>query len=103
MSAGNSASDVISRSGAPGRRSRRWPYRLHQSTCMPNAAAAWASQASIEDAHVLAGCLKKYAGDPTTAPAKYENARRERTAAVVRASTETRNRAFNHALADAEG
>jgi salicylate hydroxylase len=58
---------------------------------------------AIEDAYVLAGCLKKYAGDPTTALAKYESARRERTAAVVRASTETRNRAFNRALADAEG
>jgi salicylate hydroxylase len=58
---------------------------------------------AIEDAYVLAGCLKKYAGDHTTALAKYENARRERTAAVVRTSTETRNRAFNHALADAEG
>jgi salicylate hydroxylase len=58
---------------------------------------------AIEDAYVLAGCLKKYAGDHTTALAQYENARRDRTAAVVRASAETRNRAFNHALADAEG
>jgi salicylate hydroxylase len=32
-----------------------------------------------------------------------QSARRERTAAVVRASNETRNRAFNHELADAEG
>jgi salicylate hydroxylase len=58
---------------------------------------------AIEDAYVLAGCLKKYAGDHATALAKYENARRDRTAAVVRASAETRNRAFNPALADAEG
>jgi salicylate hydroxylase len=58
---------------------------------------------AIEDAYVLAGCLTKYAGDPATALAKYESARRDRTAAVVRASTETRNRAFDHALADAEG
>jgi salicylate hydroxylase len=58
---------------------------------------------ALEDAYVLAGCLKKYAGDHATALAKYENARRDRTAAVVRASVETRNRAFNHALADAEG
>ena len=58
---------------------------------------------ALEDGYVLAGCLKKYAGDHATALAKYENARRDRTAAVVRASAETRNRAFNHALADAEG
>jgi len=58
---------------------------------------------ALEDAYVLAGCLKKYAGDHTTALARYENARSERTAAVVRASAETRKRAFNHALADADG
>jgi salicylate hydroxylase len=58
---------------------------------------------ALEDAYVLAGCLKKYAGDHATALARYENARSERTAAVVRASAETRKRAFNHALADAEG
>ncbi len=58
---------------------------------------------AIEDAYVLAGCLQKYAGDHATALAKYENARRDRTAAVVLASAQTRDRAFNHALADAEG
>jgi salicylate hydroxylase len=58
---------------------------------------------ALEDAYVLAGCLKKYAGDHATALARYENARSERTAAVVRASAETRKRAFNHALADADG
>jgi salicylate hydroxylase len=58
---------------------------------------------ALEDAYVLAGCLKKYAGDHATALAKYENARRDRTAAVVRASAETRNRAFDPALADAQG
>jgi salicylate hydroxylase len=58
---------------------------------------------ALEDAYVLAGCLKKYAGDYATALAGYENARRDRTAAVVRASAETRSRAFNPALADAEG
>jgi salicylate hydroxylase len=58
---------------------------------------------ALEDAYVLAGCLKKYAADHATALAKYENVRRERTAAVVRASAETRNRAFHPALADAEG
>jgi salicylate hydroxylase len=58
---------------------------------------------AIEDAYVLAGCLKKYAGEPTTALAKYETARRERTAAIVRAAAETRSRAFDRALADAAG
>jgi salicylate hydroxylase len=58
---------------------------------------------AIEDAYVLAGCLRKYAGDHPTALAKYETARRERTAAIVRAAAETRNRAFNPALADAAG
>jgi salicylate hydroxylase len=58
---------------------------------------------ALEDAYVLAGCLKKYAPDHATALARYENARSERTAAVVRASAETRNRAFNRALADADG
>jgi salicylate hydroxylase len=58
---------------------------------------------AIEDAYVLAGCLKKYAGEPATALAKYETARRERTAAIVRAAAETRSRAFDRALADAAG
>jgi salicylate hydroxylase len=48
---------------------------------------------ALEDAYVLAGCLKKYAGDHATALARYQNARRERTAAVVRAAAETRKRA----------
>jgi salicylate hydroxylase len=58
---------------------------------------------ALEDAYVLAGCLKKYAGDHATALTRYENARKERTAAVVRAAAETRKRAFDHALADAAG
>jgi salicylate hydroxylase len=58
---------------------------------------------ALEDAYVLAGCLKKYAADHATAFARYENARGERTAAVVRAAAETRKRAFDHALADADG
>ncbi len=40
---------------------------------------------ALEDAYVLAECLKKYASDHATALAAYENARRERTAEVVRA------------------
>ena len=52
---------------------------------------------ALEDAYVLAECLKKYAGDHATALAHTRMPDRERTAAVVRASAETRNRAFNHA------
>jgi salicylate hydroxylase len=58
---------------------------------------------ALEDAFVLAECLKKYASDHATALARYENARRERTADVVRASAETRKRAFHPALADTDG
>ena len=58
---------------------------------------------ALEDAYVLAECLKRYASDHATALAAYENARRERTAEVVRASAETRKRAFHPALADTDG
>jgi salicylate hydroxylase len=58
---------------------------------------------ALEDAYVLAGCLKKYSADHATALGQYENVRMHRTAAIVRASAETRKRAFNPALADAGG
>jgi salicylate hydroxylase len=58
---------------------------------------------ALEDAYVLAQCVGKYPDDHTTAFARYENARMERTAAVVRAAAETRKRAFDKALADARG
>jgi salicylate hydroxylase len=58
---------------------------------------------AIEDAYVLAQCLAKYGGDHATAFARYERARGERTAAMVRAAIETRKRAFDRALADADG
>ena len=44
-SPGSSLNVLISKSGAPGSRSRRWPYRLHQTTRMPKSEAACASQA----------------------------------------------------------
>jgi salicylate hydroxylase len=55
---------------------------------------------AIEDGYVIAACLKKYFADPATAFARYEDIRRERTAAVVRKSHEFRKQAFNPALGD---
>jgi salicylate hydroxylase len=54
---------------------------------------------AIEDAYVIAACLGKYSADPAAAGARYEDIRRERTAAVVRKSHENRKQAFNPALA----
>ena len=55
---------------------------------------------AIEDGYVLAACLAKYFGEPQRAFARYEDIRRERTAAVVRKSHENRRSAFSPALAD---
>jgi salicylate hydroxylase len=55
---------------------------------------------AIEDAYVLAACLAKHFDDPATAFARYEEIRRDRTAAVVRKSHENRRQAFSPALAD---
>ncbi len=55
---------------------------------------------AIEDGYIIAACLKKYFTDPATAFARYEDIRRERTAAVVRKSHENRKSAFSPALAD---
>jgi salicylate hydroxylase len=58
---------------------------------------------ALEDAYVLAQCVGKYPDDHATALARYENARMDRTATVVRAAAETRKRAFDKALADTKG
>lgn len=55
---------------------------------------------AIEDAYVVAACLKKHFDDPGAALARYEDIRRERTSAVVRKSHANRRQAFNPALAD---
>jgi salicylate hydroxylase len=57
---------------------------------------------ALEDAYVLAGCIAKHAGDPAAAFARYEDARRERTAAIVRRSLQTRTSAVNPAFTNAE-
>src|SRR5262249_62187166 len=55
---------------------------------------------AIEDAYVIAACLKKYFDDPGAALTRYEDIRRERTSAVGRKSHANRRQAFNPALAD---
>jgi salicylate hydroxylase len=55
---------------------------------------------AIEDGYIVAACLAKHFDDPATAFARYEDIRRERTAAVVRKSHENRRSAFSPALAD---
>jgi len=55
---------------------------------------------AIEDAYVVAACLQKFFTDPAMAFARYEEIRRDRTAAVVRKSHENRKQAFSPALAD---
>jgi salicylate hydroxylase len=55
---------------------------------------------AIEDSYVVAACLAKYFDDPAAAFARYEEIRRERTAAVVRKSNDNVKSAFSPALAD---
>ena len=55
---------------------------------------------AIEDAYVVAACVEKYFGEPATALARYEDLRRERTAAVVRKAHENRRQIFSPELAD---
>src|SRR5262245_17284260 len=53
---------------------------------------------AIEDSYVVAACLRRYFSDPSTALARYEGIRRERTAEVVRKSHSFRRQAFDAAL-----
>jgi salicylate hydroxylase len=55
---------------------------------------------AIEDGYVIAACLAKYFNDPDTALRRYEDIRRERSSAVVRASHENRRQVFSPALTD---
>jgi len=55
---------------------------------------------AIEDGYVVAACLARYFSDPAKALARYEDIRKERSSAVVRASHENRNSVFSPALAD---
>jgi len=58
---------------------------------------------AIEDGFVLGSCLVKHFGDPATAFARYEDARRDRTATVVRKAHENRRSVFSPALAAGSG
>jgi salicylate hydroxylase len=55
---------------------------------------------AIEDAYVIAACLAKYHDEPAKAGERYEDIRRERTAAVVRKSHANRKQAFHPELSD---
>jgi salicylate hydroxylase len=55
---------------------------------------------AIEDAYVLASCVSKYTKEPLLALERYQDIRRDRTAAVVRKAHENRRMAFSPALAD---
>jgi salicylate hydroxylase len=57
---------------------------------------------AIEDAWVLAACIDRHAGDYVAAFAAYEDARQERTGAIVRRSLQTRTNAVNKAFVSAE-
>ena len=55
---------------------------------------------ALEDGYVVAACLQRYFADPAKAFGRYEELRRERSAAVVRAAHENRKQVFSPALAD---
>jgi salicylate hydroxylase len=55
---------------------------------------------AIEDAFVLSACVQKYFDEPRLALTRYEDTRRERTAAVVRKAHENRSQAFSPELAE---
>jgi 2-polyprenyl-6-methoxyphenol hydroxylase-like FAD-dependent oxidoreductase len=57
---------------------------------------------ALEDAVVIARCLE-LSDDPEQALHRYENARLERTAAIVRGSSDNTKRFHNPALGNAEG
>jgi salicylate hydroxylase len=57
---------------------------------------------AIEDAYVLAAAIARHADDHAAAFAHYEAARRERTAAIVARSIQTRLKAVDRAFADAD-
>ena len=57
---------------------------------------------AIEDAYVVAACLSKYAKEPLVALPRYEDIRRDRTAAIVRKAHENRKQAFSPELANEE-
>lgn len=55
---------------------------------------------AIEDAYIVSACLQKYFAEPSAALVRYEDIRRDRTAAVVRKAQENRKLAFSPELAE---
>ena len=55
---------------------------------------------ALEDGYVVAACPQRYFTDPAKALGRYEELRKERSAAVVRAAHENRKQVFSPALAD---
>jgi salicylate hydroxylase len=55
---------------------------------------------AIEDAYVVAACISKYAEEPMATLSRYQDIRRDRTAAVVRKAHENRRQAFSPTLAN---
>jgi salicylate hydroxylase len=55
---------------------------------------------AIEDGYIIAACLAKHFDDPQAALTRYEEIRRERTAAVVGKAHENRRSVFSPALAE---
>jgi salicylate hydroxylase len=55
---------------------------------------------ALEDGYVVAACLQRYFADPAKAFGRYEELRKERSAAVVRAAHENRKQVFSPKLAD---
>ena len=58
---------------------------------------------ALEDAYVLAGCLKKYAGDHATALSRYENARSRADGGSRTRLGRDQEACVQPALADADG
>jgi salicylate hydroxylase len=57
---------------------------------------------AIEDAYIIAACLKRYIC-PSSAFARYEALRRERTATIVQKSHENRREIFSPSLKNEDG
>ena len=55
---------------------------------------------ALEDGYVVTACPQRYFTDPAKALGRYEELRKERSAAVVRAAHENRKQVFSPALAD---
>lgn len=82
----------------------RGPVTLLGDACHPTLPMLASGAAmAIEDGYILARCLSEFDEVPTASLERYEAARKERTARVVRGSAENAKRFHNPELASAEG